>query len=369
MSGVLVAGDAEGAAAATAERLAELIEEARAARGSVHLALAGGSTPRRVYELLARRVERWDGVELWFGDERAVPPDHPESNYGMVSETLLAAAPVPAERVHRIEGERGPDEAARRYAELLRSRLPADEEEVPVLDIVLLGMGEDGHTASIFPGDLGPMGGGLCVAVHDAPKPPPGRVTLTLDVLHAARRRVLVATGAEKRGATSALVAGLDPERPVSLLAGPRTDLVTDPDAAPEPPEEHDEDSDIAPIQHVSLETRPDDVAACRGFYDLLGFRPTPPPEALAAGAVWLRRGDDHVHLMLEEEPVVPPRAHFAVVVDGYDAVLERLTRAGHAPEPRAEHWGAPRAYVRDPAGHLIELMAAPPPAPEVGAT
>lgn len=365
MSGVHVAADAEGAAAATAERLAELIEEARAERGSVHLALAGGSTPRRVYELLARRLESWDGVELWFGDERAVPPEHPEANYRMVAETLLAEARVPAERVHRIEGERGAKEAARRYAEVLRSRLPPDGEGVPMLDVAFLGMGEDGHTASIFPGDLTPMGGGLCVAVHGAPKPPPERVTLTLDMLHAARRRVLVAVGEAKRDATSALVAGLDPDQPVSLLAGPHTDLVTDRAAAPEPPGEHAApQSGSVGIQHVSLETRPGDVPACRDFYGLLGFRDTPPPAALSARAVWLRRGDDHVHLMLVDDAVVPPRAHFAVVIDDYEGSLDRLASAGHVAEPRAEHWGASRSYVRDPAGHLIELMSAPPPVP-----
>ena len=364
MSGVHVAPDAEAAAAVTAERLAELVEAAQEERGAVHLALAGGSTPRRVYELLARRLERWDGVELWFGDERAVAPDDPASNYRMVAETLLAETPVPAERVHRIEGERGSEEAARRYAELLRSRLPLDEEGVPVLDVVLLGMGQDGHTASIFPGDLAPMGGGLCVAVHDAPKPPPERVTLTLDVLHAARRRVLVATGAAKRSATRALVAGLDPDQPVSLLAGPGTDLVTDRAAAPELPDDAAEAAGAAPIQHVSLETRPADVPACRDFYALLGFRPTTPPAALVDRAVWLRRGDDHVHLLLTDDPVVPPRAHFAVVAEDYDRITTALTSAGRPPEPRDEHWGAARSYVRDPAGHLVELMAAAPPAP-----
>lgn len=114
-------------------------------------------------------------------------------------------------------------------------------------------------------------------------------------------------------------------------------------------------------LHHVSLETRPDGIAACREFYRLLGFRPVPVPRALAGRAEWLERAGTQIHLLSAEEPVVPPRGHHALVVSGYDAAVEALRAAGHAVEPRAEHWGAARSYVRDPAGHLVELMAAPP--------
>jgi hypothetical protein len=106
--------------------------------------------PARTYELLAGETEDWSGVEVWFGDERAVGADDPESNYRMVQETLLAGGSGPD--VHRIEGERGPEAAAAGYAELLAERLPS-EGGVPVLDLALQGLGPDGHTASLFPGN------------------------------------------------------------------------------------------------------------------------------------------------------------------------------------------------------------------------
>jgi catechol 2,3-dioxygenase-like lactoylglutathione lyase family enzyme len=115
-------------------------------------------------------------------------------------------------------------------------------------------------------------------------------------------------------------------------------------------------------LQHVSIETRRADVDACVRFFGLIGFRLVDPPPALRERAAWLEREGTQVHLLLTDDPLVPPRGHHAVVVDDYDAALTRLRDAGFDPEPRARHWGAPRAYVRDPAGHLVELMAAPPP-------
>jgi catechol 2,3-dioxygenase-like lactoylglutathione lyase family enzyme len=114
-------------------------------------------------------------------------------------------------------------------------------------------------------------------------------------------------------------------------------------------------------IQHVSLETAPDEIDACVAFYGLLGFRPVAPPSSLAHRAAWVQHAGTQIHLMRVDEPVTMPRGHVAVVVDRYEETLAALRAAGHEPEPRAEHWGAPRAYVRDPAGHLVELMAAPP--------
>jgi catechol 2,3-dioxygenase-like lactoylglutathione lyase family enzyme len=108
---------------------------------------------------------------------------------------------------------------------------------------------------------------------------------------------------------------------------------------------------------------RREDAAACAAFYELLGFAPVDPPPTLADRAVWVERAGTQVHLMfVEGEPVVPPSGHLAVVVDDYDDALEALRRAGHEPDPRREHWGSPRSFVRDPVGHRVEVMAFPPP-------
>jgi len=114
-------------------------------------------------------------------------------------------------------------------------------------------------------------------------------------------------------------------------------------------------------IQHVSLEVRREDVAACVAFYRLLGFAPAEPPPSLADRAAWVQRGPTQVHLMYVEDPVALPNGHVAVVIEPYEDVLAALRQAGHEPEARTEHWGSPRAYVRDPAGNLVELMAFPP--------
>jgi 6-phosphogluconolactonase len=230
MTAVVVSETADAAAEAAADRLIVAIDQSRRGRGAAHLALAGGNTPRRTYELLAARIDDWSGVEVWFGDERAVGPDDPESNYRMASETLLAGGTGP--EVHRIEGERGPEEAAAAYADLMLERLPR-ENDLPVVDLALQGLGPDGHTASLFPGNPAVEADGVCVAVHGAPKPPPDRITLTVPVLRAARSVVFLATGDEKAEAVRGLLAGASPDVPASLLGGDRTEVIVDRAAAP----------------------------------------------------------------------------------------------------------------------------------------
>jgi catechol 2,3-dioxygenase-like lactoylglutathione lyase family enzyme len=114
-------------------------------------------------------------------------------------------------------------------------------------------------------------------------------------------------------------------------------------------------------LQHVSVEVEPAKVADCVAFYGLLGFEPVDPPPALRERAAWVERAGTQIHLMRQDDPVVMPHGHVALVVDDYDAALERLRAAGFDPEPREQHWGAPRSFVRDPAGTRVELMAAPP--------
>jgi catechol 2,3-dioxygenase-like lactoylglutathione lyase family enzyme len=115
-------------------------------------------------------------------------------------------------------------------------------------------------------------------------------------------------------------------------------------------------------IQHVALESRHADAAALLRFFRALGFHEVPTPPSLAERATWLQAGATQVHLLWADEPVVPPRGHLAVLPDDYEETLTALRAEGFEPEPRREHWGAPRSFVRSPGGHLVEVMAAPPP-------
>lgn len=219
---------AEDPAGAAAELVCDAVAAALDARAAAHVALAGGSTPRRAYEALAGRLGDGAGLSLWFGDERAVRAGDPDSNFRMVSETLLADGALPGARVHRVRGELGARAAARGYALELAQGLPDGR-----LDLALLGLGEDGHTASLFPGHPALDADALAVAVLDAPKPPPERVTLTLPVLRAARSRLVLATGAGKADAVVAVLRGPDRAVPASLLGEDGdTVLLVDPDAA-----------------------------------------------------------------------------------------------------------------------------------------
>ena len=114
-------------------------------------------------------------------------------------------------------------------------------------------------------------------------------------------------------------------------------------------------------IQHVTLEVRREQAEECAAFWALLGFERVQPPESLADRALWLQHGPTQVHLMWVEDPVALPRGHVAVVLEDWEGTLGSLRAAGHGPEPRREHWGSPRAYVHDPAGNLVELMAFAP--------
>jgi 6-phosphogluconolactonase len=232
--------DPEAAAERAAREIARALTDAIERRGAAHIALAGGNTPRRAYELLAGLLGDWSAVELWYGDERCVGPDDPESNHRLAAESLLAGIRGAQPIEHRIRGELGPEAAALAYAEELRARVPLTEESdasprLPALDVALLGIGEDGHTASLFPGhpEVLDASGALCLPVHDAPKPPPARVTLSLPVLRAARRCLLLVTGAGKADALAAVLAGPDPHVPASMLASQRLHVLADDAAAP----------------------------------------------------------------------------------------------------------------------------------------
>jgi 6-phosphogluconolactonase len=229
--------DPETVAQRAAAHIVRQLREARERRGVAHLALSGGTTPGRTYELLAAEPEQLAATELWFADERCVGPEDEESNYRLAAQTLLATGAVPPERVHRMEGERGPEEGARRYALELRANAGDDDRLAapPVLDVVVLGIGPDGHIASLFPGadTLDADEQEVCLGVHDSPKPPPERITLSLGVLRSARGCLLLATGASKADAVAAMLAEPNRHVPASLLRRERLTVILDDAAAP----------------------------------------------------------------------------------------------------------------------------------------
>src|SRR5207248_7403807 len=174
-------------ASAVAQAAASTVRDALAG-GARTLVLAGGSTPAAAYRGLAGMDVTWGRVTVLFGDERCVPPADPASNYRMARETLLSH--VDPASVHRMPAELGPDEGAAAYEEVVAALQP--------LDVVLLGVGEDGHTASLFPGNPAVEAPGLVAGVRGAPKPPPERVSLTLRALRAAHMVLVLATGSAK---------------------------------------------------------------------------------------------------------------------------------------------------------------------------
>jgi 6-phosphogluconolactonase len=205
----------EDAAALAVEAAALVIEHARAAvalRGRFTLALSGGATPRATYERLAEPPERdrmpWDRTWMFFGDERCVPPDHPESNYLMASETLLSKVPVPTSQVFRMRGEsEDPEAAATEYARTLATVFGTRRGEMPRFDLILLGFGVDGHTASLFPGSPALKEVFRSVAaVHAAAAAIPQRLTLTYPVLNAAACVAFLGSGAEKAKVVKAML-------------------------------------------------------------------------------------------------------------------------------------------------------------------
>lgn len=198
---------------------------------TVSIALSGGSTPRRMHEILAAMPGiNWSNVQVFWGDERTVPPDHDQSNYRMAMETLLQPAGVPQENIHRMEGELEPEDAARRYEEHLRT-LP-ESNGLPVLDIVLLGMGADGHTASLFPGTGALTENKRLATANEVPALETTRITLTYPVLNNARTVIFLVAGADKAPKVVESLAGTTPAGLVKPLNGTLHWLLDAPAAA-----------------------------------------------------------------------------------------------------------------------------------------
>jgi 6-phosphogluconolactonase len=183
---------------------AEIAEELRA--GARTLVLTGGTSPQRCYELLAELDVPWGRVSVLFGDERCVPALDPESNYRVAKESLLDR--VNPATVYRIPGELGPNAGADAYAEVVTNTAP--------FDVVILGVGEDGHVNSLFPGHKALKARGLTAGIHDSPKPPPERVTMTFEAIRDARKILIIATGAGKAGAVAMARRGESPSGMIS---------------------------------------------------------------------------------------------------------------------------------------------------------
>ncbi len=196
---VRVFDDAAQLARAGAARFAELAKESIARRGSFHVALAGGSTPKAMYALLAGAAGGeidWGKVHVYWGDERCVPPEHPDNNAGAAMAALTSKVGIPAAQVHRMRGELGSQIAADEYETLLRALARGGS----LFDLILLGMGTDGHTASLFPGrDFARDHGHLAVAaVAPATSPVKDRVTITFDAIQASGHALVLIAGSDK---------------------------------------------------------------------------------------------------------------------------------------------------------------------------
>jgi 6-phosphogluconolactonase len=214
---------------ATPEQLAgaladAFVDEARRAiheHGAFFVSLAGGTTPRNAYGLLAQEPRRsavdWNHVFVYFGDERTVPPDNDESNYKMASDAFLCAVGIPGDHVHRIQGEIDPQQAARQYAQLLIETMG----DSPCFDLVMLGMGADGHTASLFPGEDPLTENERLVRARYVEKLNTYRITLTPLVINHARRVVIATEGLAKAPALYAVREGpYDPTvHPIQIVA------------------------------------------------------------------------------------------------------------------------------------------------------
>lgn len=233
MTDVEVLADPAAVARAAADRVVESLAAAVGERGVARVALSGGGTPKQVYPLLLEPDRRdavdWSRVEFFWGDERAVPPDHPESNFGVAYRALIAHLPsVQPDRVHRMPAE-APDihAAALSHESELRLAFGAPGGQLPQFDLVWLGMGPDGHTASLFPGSAALDEHERWVVANWAPGPEAWRMTLTFPVINAAREVMFVVTGADKADAFARVRSG-DRELPAARVSAGSTRWLVD---------------------------------------------------------------------------------------------------------------------------------------------
>jgi 6-phosphogluconolactonase len=230
----VVAPDPAALAWRAALHLVELIEEAVAARGRARVAVSGGTTPKATFALLADSAHPfvtrmpWEHLELFFVDERTVPPDNSDSNYRMAREAMLDKVGMKPEQIHRIHGELGPEVAAAEYEFDLRRTFRLEGAEAPRFDIVTLGMGDDGHTASLFPHTEAIHEMGRLVVANQVPQKNTWRITLTWPVINHAREVFFLIEGAAKAEPIKEVFLGpKDVERLPSQLIWPASGILT----------------------------------------------------------------------------------------------------------------------------------------------
>ena len=237
MTRFTVLRDAATVAEATADRFISTAREAIEERGVFRVALSGGSTPKHVYPLLLEPARRdaidWGTVEFFWGDERAVPPDHPDSNFGVAYGMLISQLPnVRQDRIHRMPAEAPDlDVAALSYESELRLAFGARGDAPPAFDLIWLGMGPDGHTASLFPGSAGLEERHRWVIANFAPSQNAWRMTLTFPVLNAGRTVLFVVTGADKADALREIRTG-GSDLPAARVDGDQVEWIIDAAAA-----------------------------------------------------------------------------------------------------------------------------------------
>jgi 6-phosphogluconolactonase len=214
--------------------LVELAEEAVSARGRVRIAISGGTTPKNTFKLLANPdnpfLQRmpWHALELFWVDERTVPPDHADSNYRMTRETLLDHVGLRPDQIHRIQGELVPEVAAAEYEFDIRRTFRLEGAEAPRFDVVVLGMGDDGHTASLFPHTHAIHEMGRLVVANEVPQMNTWRITLTWPVINHAREVFFLIEGAKKAAVLKEVFTGpRDVERLPSQLIWPASGILT----------------------------------------------------------------------------------------------------------------------------------------------
>ena len=226
--------DRDALALRTAQYLVEMAAEAVDARGQARIAISGGSTPKAAFQLLADPHQRfraampWDRLDLYWVDERSVPPDDADSNYRMTLEALLSHVPLPPNQVHRMEGELDPEAAAARYESELRNSFRLEGAESPRFDLVSLGMGDDGHTASLFPHTTAIHEMGRLVTANHVPQKDTWRITLTWPVINHANSVFFEIAGDDKAERVREVFMGpRDPERLPSQLIWPSSGILT----------------------------------------------------------------------------------------------------------------------------------------------
>lgn len=217
---ICIYADKSAACEGVAEYFLQIVEDSLKKRGSCHIALAGGSTPEMFYQLLAgskyREQIAWPQLHFYFGDERYVPADDAQSNYRMANAAMFQQVPLPAENIHAIPTQAGdPDTDALAYAETLRNCL-AEENAIPVFDLILLGMGDDGHTASLFPGTTILQETQKLAAAVYVEKFQSWRISLTYPVLNQARHVYILVTGSGKTDCLK-LIFSTQPHEPMPI--------------------------------------------------------------------------------------------------------------------------------------------------------